>query len=63
TLIIPGQDLIQQQVVGRIMMGFEGENALYSVSGAELALVLGVIGIIGILYLAGLRTIKLLPSH
>ena len=63
TLIIPGQDLTQQQVVGRAMMGFEGQPALYSVSGAELALVLGVIGAIGILYLAGLRAIKLLPSH
>ncbi|MCZ7362057.1 MAG: polysulfide reductase NrfD [Candidatus Methanoperedens sp.] len=63
SLIIAGQDLTQQQVVGRILMGFEGEPAFYSVSTGEIAFVLGVMGGVGILYLVGLRTIKLLPSH
>lgn len=62
TLIITGQDLVQQQVAGRAIMGFEGMPAIYSVSAAELYLILGVIGGIGILYLVGLRMFKLLPS-
>ncbi|KCZ73337.1 polysulfide reductase [Candidatus Methanoperedens nitroreducens] len=63
TLIITGQDLVQQQVAGRAIMGFEGMPAVYSVSAAELSIILGVIGGIGILYLVGLRMFKLLPSR
>lgn len=63
SLIIAGQDTTQFQVVERAVMGFEGEAALYSVSAAEFALILGAIGAFGILYLIGLRMIKLLPSH
>lgn len=62
-LIIAGQDMTQFQVVERAVMGLEGEAALYSVSAAEFAIILGAIGAIGILYIIGLRTIKLLPSH
>lgn len=62
SLVIPGQSVPPQQVVGRALMGFYGEPAIYSISGAEVAIILGVIGAIGILYLIGLRVIKLLPS-
>jgi len=63
SLVIPGQSVPPQQVVGRALMGFYGEPAIYSISGAEFAIILGVIGAIGVLYLAGLRMIKLLPSR
>lgn len=63
SLVIPGQSVPPQQVVGRIMTGYYGEPAIYSISGAEVAIVLGVLGALGILYLIGLRVIKLLPSH
>jgi len=61
-LVIPGQSIPPQQVVGRTIMGFYGEPAIYSISGAEVAIILGVIGAIGILYLVGLKFIKLLPD-
>ena len=61
-LVIPGQSVPPQQVVGRTIMGFYGEPAIYSISGAEVAIILGVIGAIGILYLVGLKFIKLLPD-
>ncbi len=63
SLVIPGQSVPAQQVVGRTIMGFYGEPAVYSVSGAEVAIVLGVIGALGILYMVGLRMIKFLPSQ
>ncbi len=63
SLVIPGQSVPPQQVVGRTLMGFYGEPAVYSISGAEVAIILGVLGALGILYLAGLRMIKLLPSR
>lgn len=62
SLVIPGQSLPPVQVAGRTAMGFYGEPAIYSISGAEVAIILGVIGALGILYLIGLRVIKLLPS-
>jgi molybdopterin-containing oxidoreductase family membrane subunit len=61
-LVIPGQSVPPLQVVGRTAMGFYGEPAIYSVSGGEVAIILGVVGALGILYLIGLRMIKLLPS-
>ena len=62
-LVIPGQSVPSQQVVGRTMMGLYGEPAIYSISGAEVAIILGVVGAIGIAYIIGLRFIKLLPSQ
>lgn len=63
SLVIPGQSVPPLQVAGRAAMGFYGEPAIYSISGAEIAVVLGVLGALGILYLIGLRAIKLLPSR
>lgn len=62
SLVIPGQSVPPLQVVGRTAMGFYGEPAVYSASGAEVAIILGVVGALGILYLLGLKVIKLLPS-
>ncbi len=62
-LVIPGQSVPSQQVVGRTMMGLYGEPAIYSISGAEVAIILGIVGAIGIAYIIGLRFIKLLPSQ
>ena len=63
SLVIPGQSVPPVQVAGRAAMGFYGEPAIYSISGAEVAIILGVIGALGILYLVGLKVIKLLPSR
>ena len=63
SLVIPGQSVPSQQVVGRTMMGLYGEPAIYSISGAEVAIILGVVGGIGLAYIIGLRFIKLLPSQ
>ena len=63
SLVIPGQSVPSQQVVGRTMMGLYGEPAIYSISGTELAIILGIVGGIGLAYIIGLRFIKLLPSQ
>ncbi len=63
SLVIPGQSVPPVQVAGRAAMGFYGEPAIYSISGAEVAIILGVIGALGILYMVGLKVIKLLPSR
>lgn len=63
SLVIPGQSVPPAQVVGRTMMGLYGEPAIYSISGAEVAIILGVVGAIGIAYILGLRFIKLIPSQ